>query len=156
MTGRGIVLATSLLGLTAAFVAVARAAGTDVVSALQLCRKIEDPEARLACFDNSARRFAPPTLQGKLGHVSDVFSLTEPHVLRYRSHGVIFVLYLRDGEGNVLQNLHLGGRGEAEYLIEWPGEYSLKIDGSAAWEIWLEPIKEALNKPIQDLSEHAR
>lgn len=126
-----------LIAATAAFIPVA--AGTDVVSALQLCRKMSDPEARLACFDASARRFAPPTLKGKLGHVSEVFSLGGPHILRYRSHGVIFVLYLRDGEGNVLQNLHLGGRGEAEYRIEQPGKYSLKIDGSAAWEIWLEP-----------------
>ena len=142
MTGRGIALARGLLlvAATAAPVPVA-AVGThiDVVSALQSCRKIANPAARLACFDASARRFAPPTLQGKLGHVSDVFSLAGPHVLRYRSHGVIFVLYLRDGKGNVLQNLHLGGRGEAEYLIERAGEYSLKIDGSAAWEIWLEP-----------------
>ena len=127
-----------LVAATAALIPVA-AVGTDVVSALQLCRKMADPEARLACFDASARRFAPPTLKGRLGHVSEVFSLSEPHILRYRSHGVIFVLYLRDGAGNVLQNLHLGGRGEAEYRIERPGEYSLKIDGSAAWEIWLEP-----------------
>lgn len=127
-----------LVAMTAALIPIA-AGGTDVVSALQLCRKMADAEARLACFDASARRFAPPTLKGRLGHVSEVFSLSEPHILRYRSHGVIFVLYLRDGAGNVLQNLHLGGRGEAEYRIEQPGEYSLKIDGSAAWEIWLEP-----------------
>ena len=131
-----------LVAMTAALIPVA-AAGTDVVSALQLCRKMADPEARLACFDASARRFAPPTLKGRLGHVSEVFSLSGPHILRYRSHGVIFVLYLRDGAGNVLQNLHLGGRGEAEYRIEQPGEYSLKIDGSAAWEIWLEPAADA-------------
>ena len=130
-----------LVAATAALIPIA--AGTDVVSALQLCRKMADPEARLACFDASARRFAPPTLKGKLGHVSEVFSLSGPHILRYRSHGVIFVLYLRDGAGNVLQNLHLGGRGEAEYRIERPGEYSLKIDGSAAWEIWLEPAADA-------------
>ena len=82
----------------------------------------------------------PPTIKGKLGKVTEVFTLDKPHMLRYRSYGVIFVLYLRDGEGNVLQNLHVGGRGEDQYIIKEPGQYSLKIDGSAAWEIWLEPI----------------
>ena len=115
-------------------------AAEDVISALQKCREIKKPEQRLECFDDKARRFAPPTLSGKLGHVTEVFTLEVPHLLRYRSQGVIFVLYLRDGKGNVLQNLHVGGRGEDEYLIDTPGQYSLKIDGSAGWDIWLEPM----------------
>ena len=118
-------------------------AAEDVSSALQTCRIINSTEQRLACFDEVARRYAPPTLKGKLGHVTEVFNLDVPHILRFKSHGVIFVLYLRDGEGNVLQNLHVGGRGEDEYLINQPGQYSLKIDGSAGWEIWLEPINES-------------
>ncbi len=113
----------------------------DAVTAFQLCRKITVPVERLECFDESARKYAPPLIKGKLGHVTDLYNLDKPHLLRYRSHGVIFVLYLRDEEGNVLQNLHIGGRGEDEYLISEPGKYSLKIDGSAGWEIWLEPIE---------------
>ena len=109
--------------------------------ALQLCRLKKDDKERLSCFDELARRFAPPTYKGRLGTVTDNFTLKEPHLLRYRSQGVIFVLYLRDKEGNVLQNFHIGGGGEKDYLIKKPGIYSLKIHGSASWEIWLDPIK---------------
>ena len=109
--------------------------------ALQQCRLKKDDKERLSCFDELARRFAPPTYKGRLGTVTDNFTLKEPHLLRYRSQGVIFVLYLRDKEGNVLQNFHIGGGGEKDYLIKKPGIYSLKILGSARWEIWLDPIK---------------
>ena len=109
--------------------------------ALQQCRLKKDDKERLSCFDELARRFAPPTYKGRLGTVTDNFTLKEPHLLRYRSQGVIFVLYLRDKEGNVLQNFHIGGGGEKDYLIKKPGIYSLKIHGSASWEIWLDPIK---------------
>ena len=109
--------------------------------ALQQCRFMKESSKRLSCFDELARRFAPPTYKGRLGTVTDNFNLKEPHLLRYRSQGVIFVLYLRDKDGNVLQNFHIGGGGEKEYLIKEPGIYSLKIHGSASWEIWLDPIK---------------
>lgn len=116
----------------------------DVIIELQNCRKIEDKNERLVCYDDNARRFAPPTITGKLGHITEIFKLDTPHLLRYRSRGVIFVLYLRDGEGNVLQNLHIGGFGDDEYVIDKPGKYSLKIDGSAAWDIWLEPLEDEM------------
>lgn len=116
----------------------------NIEDGLQNCRFIPESGERLQCFDDMALQFAPANYSGKLGHVTELFKLEVPHKLRFRSHGVIFVLYLRDQEGNVLQNLHIGGQGEDEYLIEEPGEYSLKIDGSAAWDIWLEPIKEEL------------
>jgi hypothetical protein len=97
---------------------------------------------RLACFDELARRFAPPTWRGRLGFATEVFELQQPHRVRYRSYGVIFVLYVCDAEGNVLKNLHVGGAGEDAFVISEPGRYSLKVDGSAAWEIWLEPADE--------------
>ncbi len=112
----------------------------DAATAFQQCRSINNDKERLNCYDLKAKRFAPPTYQGKLSMETDIFSLTKPHTLRYQSNGVIFVLYLRDGDGNVLQNLHIGGRGEDEFVINQPGNYSLKIDGSAGWSIWLEPI----------------
>ncbi len=108
--------------------------------ALQQCGKIEDDNKRLICFDELAIRFAAPTYKGRLGTVTDNFTIKKSHLLRYRSQGVIFVLYLRDKQGRVLQNFHIGGGGENEYLIKKPGTYSLKIHGSASWEIWLAPI----------------
>jgi hypothetical protein len=114
---------------------------TVVGAALQKCRAIGADIERLQCFDSVAKQFAPPTYKGKLGKVTELFKLDVPHRLRYRSYGVIFVLYVRDDDKNVIQNLHLGGGGEGEYIIDVPGWYSLSIDGSAGWEIWLEPVE---------------
>lgn len=111
----------------------------DLVQALQTCRATSDQSLRLACFDEIARRNAPPRFSGKLGVRTQPFVLDRPHVLRFRSDGVIFVLYLLDEKGAVVQNLHIGGAGEDSYLIESPGTYSLQIDGSAEWRIWLDP-----------------
>jgi len=113
--------------------------------ALQICYAQTNKGKRLACYDKAAKKFVKPTYKGRLGMVTEPFVLTAPHRLRYRSHGVIFVLYLRDEKGRVLQNLHIGGGGEDEHLIKKPGTYSLKIHGSTSWEIWLEPIE--ITKP---------
>lgn len=110
-----------------------------VLPALQECRQERDPEERLRCYDDVAARNAPPTYAGKLGYTTEPFTLKRPHILRFRSQGVIFVLYVLDDQGHVVQNLHIGGGGEDSYLIDKPGTYSLQIDGSARWQIWLDP-----------------
>ncbi|GJM03174.1 MAG: hypothetical protein DHS20C08_16750 [Rhodomicrobium sp.] len=112
---------------------------------IQQCQMIAGDKARLACFDDAAKQLAPPRFQGRLGHITEPFKLTSPHRLRFKSYGAIFVLYLRGDKGQVLQNLHLGGGGEDSYEIKKPGTYSLKIHGSAAWAIWLEPLELAPN-----------
>lgn len=109
--------------------------------ALQTCYALADQNERLVCYDKAAQKFVKPTYKGRLGRVTKPFTLTSPHRLRFRSYGVIFVLYLRDEQGRVLQNLHIGGGGEDEYVIKQPGTYSLKIHGSTSWEIWLEPTE---------------
>ncbi len=110
-----------------------------LVDALQECRRVEAPSDRLACFDRVAQKNAPPRFAGKLGYKTKPFEIDKPHFLRFRSEGVIFVLYLLDENGEVLQNLHIGGGGEDTFLIDKPGTYSLQIDGSAAWKIWIDP-----------------
>lgn len=107
---------------------------------LAICRKISSDIKRLSCYDQASARFSKPTFKGRLGMVTTNFDIHLPTNVRYQSHGVIFVLYLRDKDGNVLQNYHLGGRGEDKFLIKQPGQYSLKIHGSAAWKIWIEPM----------------
>lgn len=111
----------------------------EVIEALQACRQENDAGKRLRCYDDVAAKNAPPNYAGKLGYTTAPFSLDRPHVLRFRSQGVIFVLYLIDEDGQVVQNLHIGGGGEDTYLIEKPGTYSLQIDGSSRWQIWLDP-----------------
>lgn len=112
---------------------------SDTRKRMQHCRAMKKDQARLACYDEAAVRLTKPRFQGRLGLQTDKFELNSPHKLIYKSYGVIFVLYLKDADGNVLQNLHVGGGGEGSYSIKSPGTYSLKIHGSAAWAIWLEP-----------------
>jgi len=106
---------------------------------IKACARIESDNERLACFDRAAAKLSAPRFEGRLGMITEPFEISAPTVLRYQSDGVIFVLYLRDSKGEVLQNLHIGGGGEASYLIEKPGTYSLQINGSESWRVWLDP-----------------
>lgn len=112
---------------------------SNVMVDLQNCRSEAKAGKRLACYDDLARRNSPPRYAGKLGMRTEPFEINRPYLLRFRSEGVIFVLYVLDAKGDVVQNLHIGGGGEDSYLIEKPGTYSLQIDGSAEWRIWLDP-----------------
>jgi hypothetical protein len=106
---------------------------------LQSCRAEDDADARLACYDEVAARAAPPRFSGRLHKQTEPFTIDRPHVLRYRSNGPIFVLYLKNEAGGVVQNLHVGGVGEGRHRIAEPGTYFLQIDGAESWDIWLDP-----------------
>lgn len=103
---------------------------------------------RLACFDREVRKLAKPTFEGRLNVVTDPFVIEKPTLLRFQSDGVIFVLYLKNGNDEVIQNLHIGGGGEGTYLIAKPGTYFLQINGSDHWRIWLEP--QNVSSPLQN------
>lgn len=106
---------------------------------LQGCRAIVEADARLACYDAVAGKLSPPRFSGRLTATTDRFTIGVPHVLRYESDGPIFVMYLKNDAGDVLQNLHIGGGGQQQYVIEEPGTYFLTISGSETWRIWLDP-----------------
>lgn len=151
MIGRNVGLAViiMMLGGIGSAKASDKKRSIHAAEALQHCLKMKGEQQRLYCYDQAARKFSAPTFKGRLGKITKPFTLNKPQKLRFRSYGVIFVLYLRDEKGHVLQNLHIGGGGEDEYIIRKPGVYSLKIHGSASWEIWLEPI-ESLNEYSED------
>lgn len=115
----------------------------DQDTALTRCRQMVSDAPRLACYDALAdgRQLArpPPKFEGRHNLVTDKFVIDRPTILRFRSLGVIFVMYLKDDKGEVVQNLHIGGVGEDEYLIDTPGTYFLQINGAEEWQIWLEP-----------------
>lgn len=46
----------------------------------------------------------------------------------------IFVVYLLDGTGAVVENLHQAGAGEGCFLTPHPGRYSLQINASRGWD----------------------
>lgn len=113
-----------------------------LIRALEICRKTSSEDERLSCYDALAKKNAPPDYSGKHSFKTPTFILSRPHRLRYQSEGVIFVLYLLDDKGNVLQNLHIGGGGEDSFVIKNPGTYALHINGSKTWRIWIEPVHE--------------
>lgn len=103
------------------------------------CRAIAGSDERLACYDGLARQYDTPRFSGSRNTTTELFTLAGPHRMRFASQGVIFVLYLMDDSGNVIQNLHIGGVGEDSYLIEKPGVYQLRINAAEDWRIWLDP-----------------
>lgn len=129
-----VLLVSSLLSSGAA-----HARDDEVGSELQACRREPKDAARLACYDRVAKRAAPPRFSGRLHRQTEPFTIDRPHVLRYRSNGPIFVLYLKRENGEVVQNLHVGGVGEGEHLIGKAGTYFLQVDGAESWDIWLDP-----------------
>jgi hypothetical protein len=103
------------------------------------CLSVPLNDERLACYDREVRKLVPPNFSGRLSATTDNFLIERPTLLRYQSDGAIFVLYLKSADGIVVQNLHIGGGGEASYRIEYPGTYFLDVNGSESWRIWLEP-----------------
>jgi hypothetical protein len=115
------------------------------------CIAIASDTDRLACYDREVRKTVEPTFAGRLSKTTDRFHVESPTLLRFQSDGPIFVLYLKSADDNaVVQNLHIGGRGEDTYLIERPGTYVLDVNGSESWRIWVEPQIRAEVEPQRD------
>lgn len=104
------------------------------------CREMTELTGKLACYDRLADRLTPPTFQGRLTLQTDLFEIDRPTRLRFESDGVIFVMYLKDERGDVVQNLHIGGGGDDSYMIDKPGKYSLHINGAESWRVWIGPL----------------
>jgi hypothetical protein len=116
------------------------AAARSTASGAVECLAVKTDSKRLACYDREVRKLIEPRFSGRLNVVTERFEVKEPTRLRYQSDGAIFVLYVKTGDDDVVQNLHLGGGGEDSYVIEKPGNYFLQVNGSEGWRIWLEPL----------------
>lgn len=116
-----------------------QASARDGLDEIRKCTGLNDAAKRLECFDAAAKKLTAPRFEGRLGFSTEPFEVPARTRLRFQSDGVIFVLYLKDSTGEVLQNLHIGGGGEDSYLIESAGTYSLQINGSEGWRVWIEP-----------------
>lgn len=111
----------------------------ETLEPIRTCMTIAADDERLTCFDREVRKLVKPTFAGRLDVVTAPFTIDEPTTLRFHSDGVIFVLYVKTIDDQVVQNLHIGGGGESSYLIEKPGTYFLQINGAEGWRIWLDP-----------------
>lgn len=114
-------------------------AQTDLSAAIAACRASSDIAARLSCYDRIGLDNGAPRWAGRLSLSTEPFTIDRPTLLRFNSEGAIFVMYLKDSAGDVVQNLHHAGAGEGRYLIQRPGIYTLQINGAEGWRIWLEP-----------------
>ena len=108
--------------------------------AFKACRDIEASDERVHCYDQLQVQLEPPRFEGRLSSSTPLFSIDAPSWLRYQSDGPVFVMALKDERGEIVQNLHLGGGGEARYRIVNPGRYSLQISGTDGWRIWIDPV----------------
>lgn len=113
-----------------------------VKSAFAQCKNIDDAAARLRCYDDlvidELMATDEPRFAGKHTLKTDPFTITQPTQLRYQSDGVIFVMAVFNEQGEIIENLHIGGGGEGRYLLESPGRYYLQMNGSTTWRVWFE------------------
>lgn len=105
----------------------------------QACHAIADAKMRLPCYDAMVTKIEKPTFEGKLSEELPFFKVDHATMLRYQSDGPIFVMYLKDEKGAIVQNLHIGGGGESTFLITKPGTYNLQVSGTDTWRVWVEP-----------------
>ncbi|SEN77523.1 hypothetical protein SAMN04489859_101646 [Paracoccus alcaliphilus] len=108
--------------------------------AFAACRAVQAAKARLACYDALPLPEAEATtFRGAGSGMAGPFQVTGPQMMRFHSDDAIFVAYLLDGEGQVVQNLHHGGAGEGAFLIETPGTYRVQVNASGGWRVMLSP-----------------
>lgn len=114
-----------------------------ITKAFNKCKIIEDQYQRLNCYDSLVIEDLmgnnEPQFSGKHTLKTELFTLTEPTQIRFQSDGSIFVMAIYNEEGDVVENLHIGGGGEDSYILEQPGRYYLQVNGSTTWRVWLEP-----------------
>ena len=103
------------------------------------CREILSDTARLACYDALELSQTGERFTGKGSGITPEFTVETPRLMRFDSADVIMVVYLLDDSGAVVQNLHRGGAGGGEFLIETPGRYHLQVNASGAWSVTVLP-----------------
>lgn len=125
----------SLLGLVGAALP---SGGAAFEAGFAVCRAMQAGDARLACYDALPMpRSDAAEFRGAGSGMAGPFKVAGPQMLRFRSDDAIFVAYLLDMQGQVIQNLHHGGAGEGEFLIERPGTYRVQVNATGGWAIRL-------------------
>lgn len=133
MPGRLVALLAAALGLGGAV-----APAQDMVAdQILVCRDHESASLRLACYDALDLPDDRPILRisGQGSTSTPAFTIRDRAMLRFASDDAVFVAYLLDDGDAVVRNLHHGGAGGGEYVIENSGTYSLQINASGGWSI---------------------
>lgn len=134
----GELVARRLAAVLAGLLAIPPATADELAAGLRACRSVSADPARLACYDALSGHETIAEFSGVGSAVTPRFELAAPSLLRFESRDAIMVVYLLGAEGEVVQNLHRGGAGEGSYLIQRPGAYSVQVNASGGWRIWVE------------------
>lgn len=104
---------------------------------LSECRKVASDPARLACYDGLPLPDDHDRIvfSGSGSKSLPAFHAKAQSVLRFHSDDAVFVAYLLDRHGAVVQNLHHGGRGAGQHLVEAAGSYRLQINAIGGWRV---------------------
>lgn len=130
---RGVIL---LSGLLAAGPAAFADGPRDLMRGLIACREIVAAAPRLACYDALSPAIPAISFEGTGNVLTPAFDIAAPSRLFFESRDAVLVIYLLDaGSGAVVQNLHRGGAGEGDFLIEAPGRYAIQINATGGWRI---------------------
>ncbi|MBK4217668.1 hypothetical protein JJJ17_17185 [Paracoccus caeni] len=132
MSGRLVTLALVLAALPAG------AQQSELAASIAACRLETETAARLQCYDKLPVRDRRMDIKGFGTYITPPFDLSAPMMLNFESMDAVLVVYLLDSEGEVVQNLHQAGVGINQYAIPRPGRYSVQINASGGWRIWLE------------------
>ncbi|MFT3689827.1 hypothetical protein [Paenirhodobacter sp.] len=108
--------------------------------ALKSCRAVEDTAARLDCYDTLVGALPEIEFRGHGNTILPPFTARAGQMLRFDNSDAIFVAYLLDARGTVVQNLHQGGAGSGSFAIPAAGRYRLQINASGGWRVWLEQM----------------
>lgn len=132
---RALLLALScVLPMVAVAAATGAAAGTERDDALLRCRTLQDGAARLSCYDAIAvGQRAASEWSGRNGTAEFAFSAKAGDELQVEHDDAILVGALKDTAGNLLENLHLAGRGTLRYELASAGDYVVTLSATGNW-----------------------
>ncbi|MBO9455202.1 hypothetical protein J7376_07840 [Paracoccus sp. R12_1] len=118
------------------------ASAAPFAKAFQNCRGVEDEGTRLACFDALPAPDAEPEFRfsGAGSGQTPFFRVRTRARLVFSSDDAIFVAYLLDRDGAVVQNLHQAGAGDGEFVIDRPGRYRLQVNASGGWRVEMQEL----------------
>lgn len=127
-----------LVSITCCLLVPCAAMAQQLPEALAACRGIAENDKRLACYDAIPEDQNDLVFSGSGSAVTPFFDVESTRNMQFESQDVIMVLYLLDEQGQVVQNLHLGGASRSTYQIDVPGRYQLQVNASGGWRITLD------------------
>lgn len=129
-------LITLSIALTVTVMLPASAQATPIETAVSRCRAHSDEQQRLSCYDaiTVTDTTAADRWSGRNGTDSFEFQASAGMRLLIDHDDAILVGALKDSDGNLLQNLHLAGRGSLRVTIPDDGDFTVTLSATGNWQ----------------------